>query len=155
MNKYTEQEATMQNKQIEEMAKILREECFYDLKEISVETSERLAITLLKYYQPKLPEDSIVLTKEELQENYVSKSLYTQLQEVSLARKEQIDKLGQKLFQAREETIERDFRTTIKTLEDVKEQVKLSYGINESVGVDMAIRTVKQLAKEMVVENLC
>lgn len=54
-------------KEIEEMAKILREECFYDLREVNIETSERLATKLLEHYQPKLPEHSVVLSKEEVE----------------------------------------------------------------------------------------
>lgn len=50
------------------------------------------------------------------------------------------------------ETAERDFYTIIKALEERKERVKAFYGIAESVGADIAIRTVKELAKQFGVE---
>lgn len=46
------------------------------------------------------------------------------------------------------ETAERDFNTIIKALEDRKQRVKAFYGIVESIGADIAIRTVKELAKQ-------
>ena len=54
------------DKQIKEMAKILRDKCFYYLSDTSVEASEKLAEELLKYYQPRLSENDIILSKEEL-----------------------------------------------------------------------------------------
>ena len=42
-----------------------------------------------------------------------------------------------------EETAEQDFCTIIKALEERKERVKAFYGVAESAGVDIAIRTVK------------
>lgn len=54
--------------------------------------------------------------------------------------------------QIRKETAERDFCTIIKALEERKERVKAFYGVAESAGVDIAIRTVKELAKQFGVE---
>lgn len=50
-----------EKKQIEEMAKIIHHTEFVD---ISGYEEEKIAEELLKYYQPKLPEDSVVLSKE-------------------------------------------------------------------------------------------
>ena len=54
--------------------------------------------------------------------------------------------------QIRKETAEQDFCTIIKALEERKERVKAFYGVAESAGVDIAIRTVKELAKQFGVE---
>lgn len=43
-------------------------------------------------------------------------------------------------------------REILKGLEERKERVKAFYGVAESVGVDIAIRTVRELAKQYGVE---
>lgn len=62
------------------------------------------------------------------------------------------DKLVEELKQARKETAREIFDTIIKALEERKERVKAFYGIAESVGADVAIRTIKELAKQFGVE---
>lgn len=52
----------------------------------------------------------------------------------------------------RKETAERGFNAIIKAVEERKDRVKAFYGVAESVGVDIAIRTVKELAKQFGVE---
>ena len=52
-------------KQIEEMANLIHHTEFVD---ISGYEEEKIAEELLKYYQPKLPENAVVLTEEELTE---------------------------------------------------------------------------------------
>ena len=47
---------------------------------------------------------------------------------------------------------EKDFNAIVQALEERKERVKSFYGVNESVGVDIAIKTVKELAKQFNVE---
>ena len=114
-----------------------------------------------EHYQPKLPEDSVVLSKEELSKrdyefrqigydeclrDNPKKDKYIK----TLERK--IDQLNGKLDQASKATAERDFCTIIKALEERKKRVKAFYGVAESVGADIAIRTVKELAKQYGVE---
>ena len=53
---------------------------------------------------------------------------------------------------ASKETAERDFNTIVKALETKKASVITNYGIKESVGADVAIRKVKELAKSFGVE---
>ena len=50
------------------------------------------------------------------------------------------------------ETVKNDFYTIIKALEKRKETAHSFYGVSESVGVDMAIKTVKELVKQFGVE---
>ena len=85
------------------------------------------------YYLSKLPENSVVLSREEyidLSRNYV----------------------GEQVAQTRKETSEKDFNAIIKALETKKASIITHYGIKESVGADVAIRTVKDLAKQFCVE---
>lgn len=70
------------------MAKILRDKCFYYLSDTSVAASEKLAEELLKYYQPSLSENDIVLSKVEwlnlqgnVQASIFKEALILQLQE--------------------------------------------------------------------------
>lgn len=131
------------DKEIEEMAKVIKsaneidciricDTCKYyddDTKCISF----RQAIALYNAGYRKLPEDSVVLSREEyidLSRNYV----------------------GEQVAQARKETSEQDFNAIIKALETKKASIITHYGIKESVGADIAIRTVKELAKQFGVE---
>lgn len=97
-------------KQIEEMAKNCSNCLHYEVCSLWT-TTDLDEDEAYKYcfgrYKSKLTEDMVMLKKEELQENYVSKTLYEQLQKVSLTRKEQIDKLCQKLMETRKETAEK------------------------------------------------
>ena len=56
------------------------------------------------------------------------------------------------LSQTRKETTEKDFNAIIQALEERKDRVKAFYGVKESVGIDIAIRTVNELAKQFGVE---
>lgn len=58
-----------------------------------------------------------------------------------------------KVKQVSKETAEKDFNAIIQALEERKDRVKAIYGVYESVGVDIAIRTVKGLAKQYRVEE--
>ena len=82
-------------------------------------------------------EDSVVISREKLHE--IEENSY----QVGVA-------LGKKI--GGKETAERDFHVIVKTLEESKERVKAVYGISESVGADIAVRTVKELAKQYGVE---
>ena len=63
--------------------------------------------------------------------------------------KELLDTVSEKVSK---ETAERDFNTIIKALETKKTSIMTHYGVKESVGADVAIRTVKELAKQYGVE---
>lgn len=86
----------------------------------------------------RIREDSVVLTREE-QERILN------------ATEKHIKQLKKELSQAHKETAERDFNTVIEALETKKASIMTHYGVAESVGVDVAIRTVKELAKTTLV----
>ena len=83
-------------------------------------------------------QDSVVLSKEEYER--ITKELVTEQRATEIA-KEYFEKM-------RKETAEKDFNTIVKALEERKGRVEAFYGVAESVGVDIAIRTVKELAKQ-------
>ena len=85
--------------------------------------------------------NEVVLTLEEL--NTIKKNEYLR------GKTQQCWDIQKK---ARKETAKRDFNTIIKALEERKDRVKAFYGVAESVGADIAIRTVKELAKQLGVE---
>ena len=91
------------------------------------------------YYQSKLPENSVVLSNEEQER-------------ILMATEKRIEGLKKQISQTRKETVERDFNAIIKALEERKDRVEAFYGVAESVGVDVAIKTVKELAKQFGVE---
>jgi hypothetical protein len=106
----------------------------------------------------KLPEDSVINTP-------TIQSYSTHNNDLVVLSREEYEKLKmleeghitcedvlEFVEKARKETAERDFNTIIKALEERKERVKAFYGIAESVGADIAIRTVKELAKQFGVE---
>ena len=66
--------------------------------------------------------------------------------------KDRCNLLQEELKQTKKETAERDFNTIIKALEIKKASIITHYGVKESVGADVAIRTVKELAKQLGVE---
>ena len=97
------------------------------------------------YYQSKLPEDSVVLTREEYEVLKIKEKEKHWLETcMSVWENAKID--------SSKKTAEKDFNAIIRALEERKERVKAFYGLNESVGVDIAIRTVKELAKQCGVE---
>ena len=121
-------------KQIEEMVSIMASSNnpFVD---VPIEIMPKVAEALYNAGYRKLPEDSVVLSREEYE-----KLKYTWITDSDAYKK------GCK------ETAEQDFNTIIKALEERKDRVKAFYGVAESVGVDIAIRTVKELAKQFGVE---
>lgn len=85
--------------------------------------------------------NSVVLSREEYEKLKMLKEGHITCEDVL----EFIEK-------ARKETAEKDFCTIIKALEERKERVKVFYGVAESAAVDIAIRTVKKLAKQFSAE---
>lgn len=114
-------------KQIEKIAKIMQK-CY-----------EKNGVLNFKWFAESaykcLTEDSVILSKGAY-ESLSSKAKANVVNAVEICR----------------ETIEKDFNSIIQALEERKDRVKASYGVNESVGVDIAIRTVKELAKQYGVE---
>ena len=124
-----------QEKQIKELEKDLEEYVAYDewsAKEYGKYTVDcsYTAYKLIEQGWIKPDKDSVVLSGLELAE-YKHYKEYTK----SLAMIEK-------------ETAERDFNAIIKALEERKDRVEAFYGVAESVGVDVAIKTVKELAKQ-------
>ena len=76
----------------------------------------------------------------------------TELQELNIKYYNEAKDLRRELKQVSKETAERDFNAIIKVLETKKESIMTYYGVKESVGADVAIRTVKDLAKQFGVE---
>ena len=131
------------HKQIEEIVK--------EIAECNKESCQNCKLTCTYHYAIKrfcelfLPEASIVLSIEE-QDKLYQKGFYDG---------KQFAEKFYKLFvraETRQETVEKDFNAIIQALEERKDRVKDFYGVNESVGVDIAIRTVKELAKQLGVE---
>jgi hypothetical protein len=68
---YKDSEITSEEKQIEEMAKLIKDYCIIDASyggKPYANDYENLARILLEHYQPKLPEDSFVLTNDNAEE---------------------------------------------------------------------------------------
>ena len=98
------------------------------------------------YYQSKLPENSVVLSRD----NYNRLKRDSELYE---ARHEEKLKFFAKVYnQSSKETAEKIFNDIIQALEERNDRVEAFYGVAESVGVDIAIRTVKELAKQFGVK---
>lgn len=146
-------------KQIEEMKDIVHN--LWDKLNQDAITTNDIVNALYNAGYRKLPEDSVVLSREELSKrdyefrqigydeclrDNPKKDKYIK----TLERK--IDQLNAKLDQASKATAERDFCTIIKALEERKERVKAFYGIAEKTGIDMAISEVKRLAEQFGVE---
>lgn len=129
----------MKELQIAEMKKAIRAvlESRNDIMYIPY-LAEPIAEKLVKNGYIKPFPNSVMFPREEYEEIKQYQSYIPEL-------KKAFDKI-------RKETAERDFCTIIKALEGRKERVKAFYGIEESVGVDIAIRTVKKLAKQFGVE---
>lgn len=56
------------------------------------------------------------------------------------------------LKQARKEAAEKIFNIIIQALEERKDRIRAFYGVDESVGMEIAIKTVQELAKQYGVE---
>lgn len=123
--------------QLKELAKIIRFvlENRTDIQYIP-DLAFPIAKELLKHYQPKLPENAVVIPEKITEQTSPSDLI----------------KIAKYNESVRKKTAERDFCTIIKALEERKERVKAFYGIAESVGADIAIRTVKELAKQYGVD---
>lgn len=136
-------------KQIEQIARIM---CGHDCEECAKETAEwrgvsfekAKAVQCLIKKQAELLynagcriilEDSVVLTKGAY-DSISSKAKANVVNAVEI----------------RKETAERDFNHIIKALEIKKASIITHYGVKESVGADVAIRTVKELAKQFGVD---
>ena len=76
-----------------------------------------LAKELLEYYQPKLPEDSVVLPKSEYQR---LQNLLTKRQNVIDSYKKCIDKRNSAIKQACKEIVEKYFNSIIEVLKEIK-----------------------------------
>ena len=116
-------------KQIQEMAKDIEN----TILGLGIYLCNKSAEKLYNAGYRKLPENSVVLTREEYQKDFSS----------------QFNK-GYKI--GGKETTNKIFNTIIQVLDERKERVKAFYGVAESVGVDIAIRTTKELAKQFGVE---
>lgn len=125
-------------RQIEEMAKTLCANCRKDGYSCSLYSSdddwvcaqerERAEFFYNAGYR-KIPENAVVLTPAERDE------------EMRLIRQDVIERL--------EVTRKELVKEILQCLEERKERVKDFYGIAESVGVDIAIRVVKKILKEI------
>lgn len=122
----------------------------------------------------KIPENSVVLSREEFEKYQRIENIIKRFSTISPTEAESENKalketiaivLAQKrniwkrynekceeLKEASKETAERDFNHIIKALEIKKASIITHYGVKESVGADVAIRTVKELAKQFGVE---
>lgn len=184
-------------KQIEEMAKVMYgyickdkpcEKCDYhqDSKILAPYCEYYLkAKDLYNADYRKLPEDSVVLSKEEYkklrslydceQGSYMTSSIgnlpltveglrkavdeitrlnrvESELQELNAKYYNEAKDLRRELKQVSKETAENLFNTIIQALEERKDRIRAFYGVDESVGIDIAIKTVQELAKQSEVE---
>ena len=128
--------------QIEEMANIIHRTEFVD---ISGYEEEKISEELLKHYQPKLPEDSVVLSREEKQEyeNLVKLLIY--------------DKpIKSRVYEVIKDIKERERKETAeKILDQIKFLVEERNGADiEDLSVDGTIleEILNELAKQYGVE---
>lgn len=171
-------------KQIEEMAVVCGDcenscdECFSEYEKViwkhKIKTEDRAkhcqailhAQRLYNAGYRKIPENAVVLTKEEHERLTSRRYVITPKRKLSpveiiLAERnnpfvvvtENIDITPiPSEDEIRKKTAREIFDTIIKALEEQKERVKAFYGVPESVGADVAIRTVKELTKQYGVE---
>lgn len=135
----------MKDKTIEEMARIIDDRLIEANGVIGSMNNGKgcwIAQKLVEHYQPKLPEGSVVLSREEYGEIKIYQSYIPEM-------KKAFDKIRNAAIK---ETAERDFNHIIKALEIKKASIITHYGVKESVGADVAIRTVKELAKQFGVD---
>ena len=119
------------HKQIEEMANFIHRTEFVDISRYEEET---IAKELLKHYQPKLPEDSVVLTMQEWKQ--IKNSLYYS--------KEELEK---KLQKARKETAEKFLNMIYwKAVKHIKGKNK------DECFIEMSFEKLDELAKQFGVE---
>lgn len=85
-------------KQIEEMANFIHRTEFVDISRYEEET---IAKELLKHYQPKLPEDSVVLTTEELKDMVKARTKCVE-NAIIRTRKETAEKILVELYNIRD-----------------------------------------------------
>ncbi len=144
----------MDKKQIEEMAKNSGgcdyphrscEKCW--CKEEKECSAYAYAKSFYEQCYRKITENEIVISKEEYE------GLKSTIKRLRAYDKERDIQLHANLIsKTRKETAERDFNAIIKALEERKDRVKAFYGNAERVGVDIAIRAVKTIAKQFGVD---
>lgn len=125
-------------KQIEEMANLIHHTEFID---ISGYEEEKIAEELLKYYQPKLPENAVVLTREEYDELKQAKILLEFREETIKYLEEANIRYSKALENKSKETAEKILKPLYDACKDD------SYG---QVVVDFAI--LERLAKQFGVK---
>lgn len=141
-------------KQIEELANILCDRCmeinkssacpYYDERSC-FENRKKEATYYYEQGYRKINKDSVVLSRKKYF-NLIHENYFLGQDEIRFYYQ------NIKIPQERKETTEKDFNLIIRALEERKERVKSFYGVDESVGVDIAIRIIKVLAKQYDVE---
>ena len=130
--------------QIEEMVSIMTasNNPFVD---VPMEIMPKVAEALYNAGYRKLPEDSVVLSKEEYEVLKIKEKEKHWFETcMSVWKNAKID--------SSKETADKIFNDIIQALEERKDSVKEFYGVAESVGADVAIRAVKNLAKQFGIE---
>ena len=146
---------TDKEKQIEEMAKEIESVKLYGIdnygRKISHDSVLELAEELLKHYQPKIPEGSVVLSKGEAQKYYAYKHIEPQIKGCL----EREVKLERQLKEVRKETA-REFANAML---DIKPDLRMLDGCTPSefmrivnLATDIIFQAVKKVAKSYGVE---
>lgn len=134
--------------------KLSKHACISQNPTIMMESTKNyitIATWLVNAGYRKLPKDSVVLSREEYEKlKGRAEEVFNEMTERMKAEVKIAKKMG--IVKGSKETAEKDFSTIIKALEERKERVHSFYGVSESVGVDIAIKTVKELAKQLGVE---
>lgn len=147
-----------EQEQIEGMAKVIGDTWLVDLEGETKDAREVLdevdikAISRELYEQGyrKLPEDSVVLSKEEYERLKNSRNIRVVTKyeeddyEICIPASDYDEMLKQECKETAKEILQ--------GLEEKKERVKAFYGTDESVGVDIAIRAIKEILKQKGVE---
>ena len=142
------------NKQIEEMANIIHRTEFVD---ISGYEEEKIAEELLKYYQPKLPEDSVVLSRKEYEK--IVKYLKTYEDKLKNFPNE-VNALVDMYNKGRKETAEKILKEQYQECKIAEQDVLKARGGNKnddyykgfSLGMTNTKMHIQELAKQFGVE---
>lgn len=123
--------------QIEEMAKVIRPvlENRTDIGFVP-DLDRPIAKELLKHYQPKLPANSVVLSREEYEKSFDIK-VYNKVLEENRLLKKQNDRLLQQLIKERKATAERILDEIYEVLWDEKVPIAIRF-----VNLDVEIREI-------------
>ena len=149
------------NKEVEEMMLTIPQKIIaYDMnpkgQHLYGEQRQEIAEVLYNAGYRKIDKDSVVLSREDyemLVNQYKNLEIkYSNLCDNYRLCKDTNETLKQNAIITRKETAERDFSAIIKLLEMKKASITCHYGIKESVGADIAIRAVKELAKRVGIE---